>query len=256
MDSEDDSEDEAKGSQGAEPDGEAKEAAGDAQRGGDDEDDEASADCSAPVLDAAERFGQLVRLLPAVQARLSKGAMEGADIAALYRAMSRLKFFDGDVLDSLNAALCKLLRGGKATDTLACDAAECLSTLNAYDRNVYSTIAQFFRPRILVLDPGVRNLLLQCFQHVNHAADKDFAQMLEVTPLSPVHPGFKKLRCRHDSQGSCVLGASCTFSHDPRALFTLEVGTGIPRPSQVMLTQCQLLQGRGAYTGVPSYAPG
>jgi hypothetical protein len=207
------------------------------------------------VLDAAERFGQLMRLVPAVQARLSRGGME-VDIAATYRAMGRLKFFDGDLLDSLNGALCGLLRGGKGTDTLACDAVECLTALNAYDRNVFSTIAQFFRPRIMVLEPVARNTLLQCFQQFKHTAEKDFVQMLEVTPMSPIHPGFKKLRCRHDAQGSCVLGASCTFSHDPRALFTLEIGTGISRPSQVMLTQCQLLQGRGAYTTTPSYAKG
>ncbi|CAK0790661.1 unnamed protein product, partial [Prorocentrum cordatum] len=103
-----------------------------------DDDGEASLDCSAAVLDAAERFGQLMRLVPAVQARLSAGGMDGADIAATYRAMGRLKFFDGDLLDSLNRALCGLLRGGKGSDKVACDAVECLTALNAYDRSVFA----------------------------------------------------------------------------------------------------------------------
>ncbi|CAK0790659.1 unnamed protein product [Prorocentrum cordatum] len=56
-------------------------------------------------------------------------------------------------------------------------------------------------------EPASRNTLLQCFQQFKHATEKDFVQMLEVTPMSPVHPGFKKLRCRHDAQGGVrILG--------------------------------------------------
>merc|ERR1712039_901367 len=127
------------------------------------------------------------------------------------------------------------------------------SVLNAYDRSVFSAVAQVFRPKFLALDAGIRGKWLQSFQYFRHDVEKDFLQMLEVAPMIPSHPGYKKLRCRHHAEGSCALGESCTFSHDPQALPTLPLGESFQRPSSVMLTQCQLMQGRGAYTNTPSF---
>mmetsp|Transcript_74655 Transcript_74655/g.132373 ORF Transcript_74655/g.132373 Transcript_74655/m.132373 type:complete len:326 (-) Transcript_74655:44-1021(-) len=213
-------------------------------------------DVSAPSLDAVTSFGQFVRLAESLQAHLEASDLEVVDIAAAYRAMARVKFFDGDLLDSLNATLCKLVRTGKLTDGLACDAIECLSVLNAYDRNVFSVIAQVYKSKILTLDIGIRNMWFKSYKHFEHSADKDFLQMLEVSPMPATHFAYKKIRCRHHAQGSCALGESmCTFSHDPRAPPSLEPADVQRRHSTVMLTQCQLLQGRGAYTAVSSAAP-
>lgn len=209
----------------------------------------------AAALDAATSFGAMVRLAEGLQKRLKAGAMEGADIAAAYRAINRAKFFDGELLESLNGELCKLLAESKATDQIAGDAIECLSVMNAYDKHVFSSIAQFFGPRITTLDPAMAKKWLQSFRRFEHTAEKDFLQMLEATPMAPTHPGYKTIRCRHDSEGTCALGvALCTFSHDPRALPSLEVAdAALQRPASIMLTHGQLHQGRGAYTNTPSY---
>jgi len=185
---------------------------------------------------------------------LKSGKVDADNLAAAYRAIAREKFFDGDLLENLNDTLCKSVRGGKCTDALGADAIECLTSLNAYDKNVFSVIARFFKPKLPTLDAGLRSRWLQSFQRFGHNVEKDFIQMLEVAPLMPTHPGYRQMQCRHHAQGSCALGAACTFSHDPRALpMLVNPDKGINRPPSVVLTQCQLLQGRGAYTTSPSY---
>eukprot|EP00928_Gymnodinium_smaydae_P026991 TRINITY_DN21021_c0_g1_i2.p1 TRINITY_DN21021_c0_g1~~TRINITY_DN21021_c0_g1_i2.p1 ORF type:complete len:302 (-),score=53.68 TRINITY_DN21021_c0_g1_i2:157-1062(-) len=240
MDSDDDNDDDEK---------DKSEERGEAASGEEAEDCE---DVSASALDDASTFGHLVRLAPSLLKQLQKEAMEVADVAAAYRAIARVKFFDGELLEALNGTVSKLGADGKISEGLATDAAESLCILNAYNQLVFSAIAQSFKACLPTLNPVTRSRWLQAFSFFKHRQDKDFLQMLEVAPLQPSHLGYKVLRCRHFAQGSCALGALCTFSHDPRAPPDLAVEAGNPR-STVMLTQCQLHQGRGAYTSTPSY---
>lgn len=228
----------------------------DGKKGGDSAD---TVQVDARALDAAETFGAMVRLAEDLQLKLKLGKMQLVDIAATYRAIARTKFFDGELLEILNSEMCKLLAESKTPDqiaSLAADAIDCLSNMNAYDKHVFSAIAQFFGPRIMSLDPSMGKRWLQSFRRFEHTAEKDFLQMLEATPMAPGHPGYKTIRCRHDADGSCALGAAlCTFSHDPRALPSLEVAdAALQRPASIMLTHGQLHQGRGAYTNTPSYS--
>lgn len=223
---------------------------GKAEAGSGSEDD--NLEVSVTVLSEAATFGQLVRLAPSLLKKLKADKLEAPDVAAAYRALGRTKFFDGEVLEGLNKCLRKLFKDGKASEALASDAIECLFVLNAYDKAVFSSVATSFRATLPLLDVDLRKKWLRCFQFFKHDSDREFVQMLEVAPMALTHPGYKRVRCQH--LGDCALGAACTFSHDPRALpsldFCSDTGT---RSSSVMLTQCQVSQGRGAYTNTPSF---
>ena len=202
-------------------------------------------DVSVAELDAASSFGQLLRLVPSLHTRMKADQMEVIEVAAVYRALARVKFFDGDVLETLNETLCGFCREGKLTDSqLASDVILGLAALNAYDRKVFSAIAKAFRS--CVVDADTRKRWCQVFHQVNHKHDQDFVQTLEAAPLLPNDLRYKRIRCQHDARGSCALGAQCTYSHDPRAPPAL-IQEEPKKATAVMLTACQLYQGHGAY---------
>eukprot|EP00931_Biecheleriopsis_adriatica_P028987 TRINITY_DN17269_c0_g1_i1.p1 TRINITY_DN17269_c0_g1~~TRINITY_DN17269_c0_g1_i1.p1 ORF type:complete len:308 (-),score=73.26 TRINITY_DN17269_c0_g1_i1:27-950(-) len=204
-------------------------------------------EANATTLDEATSFGHLVELAPSLQDNLKSGKLQVVDVAAAYRALGRLKFFDGELLESLNRTFCEFCRKGRLTDQLARDAIEGLSILNAYDKKVFGAVAKIYRERFSELDAQTRSVWLQSFKHF-HQEDKDFIQMLEVPPLAATDPRYKAIRCQHHAKGSCALGSRCTFSHDPKARPDLVSDVGLQRPGMVMLTACQLYQGHGAYT--------
>merc|ERR1711933_249709 len=100
-------------------------------------------------------------------------------------------------------------------------------------------VAGAFRSKTSSLEYAIRSMWLEVFRSAGHDLEKDFLQMLEVPPLSPISPGFRKIRCRHHTQGSCALEQACTYSHDPRAPPSLEIDSGIVRTSPLVMTQNQ-----------------
>merc|ERR1711879_758057 len=87
------------------------------------------------------------------------------------------------------------------------------------------------------------------FKVFKHGVDPDFLQLLEVPPLLPINPGFRRVRCFHFSRGSCALAANCTFSHDQRAPLSLAEGAGEDwwRSKPLVMTQNQKSMGHGTY---------
>mmetsp|Transcript_85588 Transcript_85588/g.191309 ORF Transcript_85588/g.191309 Transcript_85588/m.191309 type:complete len:335 (-) Transcript_85588:360-1364(-) len=197
-------------------------------------------DVSAGALDQVQSFGRLMLLAPSLHRQLRDGNMSPVDVAAACRALGRTKFFDGELLEDLGEALRKLLRKERLSVAQAHDAVECLSVLNAYDKGVFSAVASAFRSKTALLEPAIRSAWLKAFQGFGHNLEKDFLQTLEVPPLFPNSPCYKRIRCYH--LGSCALGSLCTFSHDPKAPLTLE--TELARASPVIMTHCQETMGR------------
>lgn len=205
---------------------------------------------SVEQLDEVNSFGRMMLIEPAVRSRLRAGALSPAEAAAACRALARTKFFDRELLDDLYKALRSLLTTGKLTASQTSDLVRCMKTLNAHDRDVCSTIVRCWSSKLGDLEVATRNEWLEAFKGFNHQAEPEFLQMLEVPPVPPMHPNYKKVRCFHFSRGSCVLMASCTFSHDQRAPLSLTDGTKEDWwrcKSSIMMTQNQKALGHGSY---------
>jgi len=205
---------------------------------------------SVEKLDSVHSFGRMMLLEPAVKRDLKGGKPDPDIVASICRALGRTKFFDRDLLDHLNDALRRLLMDSKFSPTHTTDAVQCMHTLNAYCREVCSGIARSFTSRTVELEASIRHEWLETFKAMGHDKEPDFLQLLEVPPVPPLHPNYKKVRCFHFSRGSCALGVSCTFSHDPRAPLSLADGTKEDwwkMKGNIMMTQNQKCMGNGSY---------
>lgn len=200
-------------------------------------------------LDEVQSFGRMMLLAPSLQNDLSGGKLEPAVVVAACRALGRAKFFDHELLEALFACLRQLLLADKLDVAQANDALLCLDALNAYDRGVLSAVAASFRSKTSTLEPAMRSSWLEVFRRFEHKIEKDFLQMLEVPPLIPANPSYRRVRCWHFSRGSCVLDKMCTFSHDSRAPLSLADG-GVEdwwRAKPLVMTQNQKTLGHGIY---------
>jgi len=213
-------------------------------------DEDENAEVSVQTLDDIQSFGRMMLLIPALQKQFRDGKMDDvAMLAAAYRALKRTKLFDREVLDELHKVLKKMLQSDKLVSSLTDDAIQCMWTLNDYDRSVFTAVAGGFRTKTALVSASIRSSWVNIFKGFGHDHEKDFIQLLEAPPELPNTPGFRLLRCRHDSWGICVLGDSCTYSHDPRAPFTsdLESLAASSRPNPVIMTQDQEILGGGSY---------
>lgn len=232
----------------------------DARRGLDDDDgwNKEDVEVSVASLDAAETFGRMMLLAPTLQQKLrGEGTTNPELVVAVCRAMARSRFFDGDILEDLYKALRILIKTDKLDIQQTNDAVQCLSTLNAYDPGVFSAVAGAFREKTAAIDAGMRNSWLEIFKGFGHSGDRAFLQLLEVPPVLPAHPGYKRVRCRHHGSpglGGCALGDSCSFSHDQRAPLSLLDGGNEDkwRSKPMVMTQNQKSQGRGVYDNTTS----
>jgi len=212
-------------------------------------DGEDEPEVTAEALDQVQSFGRMMLLAPSLRSWLGASERGPADVVAACRAMARTKFFDGDILEELYAVLQKLLKADRLDGTQTSDVILCLKTLNAYDRGVFSAVARAFKPKTGAIDSGMRARWLEIFKGFAHDLERDFLQLLEVPPLSPAMPSYKKVRCWHHSRSCCVLADACTFSHDARAPLSLGEGGREDwwRSKSVMMTQNQKALGDGAY---------
>uniref|UniRef100_A0A7S4VTH4 C3H1-type domain-containing protein n=1 Tax=Alexandrium monilatum TaxID=311494 RepID=A0A7S4VTH4_9DINO len=204
---------------------------------------------SAETLDEVQSFGRMMLLAPAMQKWLQGGRRGPADIVAACRALARTKFFDSDIIEDIYSVLRKLLRGERLDAAQTHDAIICLKTLNAYEKGVFSAVAKAFKAKTASMDAAMRNTWLEIFRGFGHDLEKDFLQLLEVPPVPPTMPSYRKVRCWHHSRDLCVLDGACTFSHDPRAPLSLGEGGREDwwRSKSVMMTQNQKTLGDGAY---------
>lgn len=263
MDSDDDVGDEGDGASGAGGDGEPSsvtKGAGDGKESKQeaDDDDEENVVVSVETIDEVQSFGRMVLLAPALRKRLRSGEQEAPIVAAACRALARTRFFDGELLEDLQSAVLQLLKAERLEVTQASDALLCLRELNAYDQRVLSAVAVAFSGKTATLEPAVRSVWHDVFISMGHSQDKDFLQLLEVPPLLPTSPAFKRIRCRFLDRGGCALGVACTYSHDDRAPISLEQLSSAIRSSPVVMTQTQYSMGRGCYgnkSPLPGLAP-
>lgn len=211
--------------------------------------DEDEPEVTAEALDEVQSFGRMILLAPSLQKWLQNARRTPADIVAACRAMARTKFFDGDIIEDVYAALRKMLRGERFDIAQTHDAILCLHTLNAYDKTVFSAVAKAFKAKTASMDAAMRNTWLEIFKGHGHDLEKDFLQLLEVPPVPPTMPSYRKVRCWHHSRGLCELDSACTFSHDQRAPLSLGEGGREDwwRSKSVMMTQNQKTLGDGAY---------
>mmetsp|Transcript_8841 Transcript_8841/g.20782 ORF Transcript_8841/g.20782 Transcript_8841/m.20782 type:complete len:337 (-) Transcript_8841:35-1045(-) len=205
--------------------------------------DEEELEVSAEVLDQVQSFGRMMLLAPCLQKWLQGGRRSPGDVVAACRALARTKFFDAEIIEDIYSVLRKL-------DMVQTnDAILCLKTLNAYDKGVFSAVAKAFKGKTGSMEQTMRNVWLEIFKGFGHDLEKDFIQLLEVPPVPPTMPGYRKVRCWHHSRGLCVLDSACTFSHDSRAPLSLGEGGREDwwRSKSVMMTQNQKTLGDGAY---------
>merc|ERR1719401_2595741 len=111
------------------------------------------------------------------------------------------------------------------------------------------TSSRSFRAKTGTIDPVTRSSWLEVFKGFGHEYEKDFLQLLEVPPLPPISPSFRKVRCWHHSRGTCTLEGACTFSHDSRAPLSLADGGNEDwwRSKPLVMTQNQKTMGHGVY---------
>jgi len=145
-------------------------------------------------LDEVQSFGRMMLLAPSLQNDLCGGKLEPAVVVAACRALGRAKFFDHELLEALFACLRQLLLADKLDVAQANDALLCLDALNAYDRGVLSALAASFRSKTSTLEPAMRSSWLEVFRRFEHKIEKDFLQMLEVPPLIPANPSYRRVR--------------------------------------------------------------
>lgn len=248
MDSEDEEEDRKQKKDGEDPGKDRdKDAASEEERDHENE----NAEVSQQTLDVVQSFGRMMLLAPALQKRLRAGELSPEVVSAACRALARTKFFDRDILEDLYAVLRKLAQDNRLDVVQANDVLMSLTALNAYDANVYGAIAASFRDRITMMEASVRATWLEIFKMFDRDQNKGFQQLLEVPPLAPTNPGYRKVRCAHYSKGTCVLGSECSWSHDPHAPLFLAGGVHEDwwRSKPLVMTQNQRTLGRGVYGG-------
>lgn len=202
------------------------------------------------ALDEVQSFGRMMMLSEGLRALLRAHKLGAEEVAAACRALARAKFFDRELLDDLYEVIKKYLKDSKLQPDHVHDVVLCLHTLNAYDADLCSMIARCYLSRVAELDVRVRNEWLEIFKHFNHNSEPAFLQLLEVPPVPPMHPNYKRVRCRHFSRGKCEIGDSCTYSHDMRAPLSLTDHTNEDwwkLKSSVMMTQNQKCMGNGSY---------
>lgn len=232
-------------------DGEAG-ASPDAKEAGDEEKEEEDEALNTQVLDSVQSFGRMMLLAPAITKWLQGGTVSPDEVGATCRAMSRTKFFDGDMLKDLKEVLMRMLAADQLDVPSVHDAVMCLWELNAYDKRLFSAVAKALRPKVVFLEQRVRCSWLEVYRGFGHSHEKDFLQLLEVPPLLPTSPAYLKIRCRFFDKASCCLGPLCTYSHDPRAPVSLEVDS-VGRSSPLVMTQNQYSMGRETYGGTFQY---
>lgn len=199
------------------------------------------------VLEEVQSFGRMILLAPALQNWLRSGDSTEVGVAAACRAMARTKFFDGEILEDLYDVLRKMLHSGKFDVTQTNDAIQCFWTLNAYERSVFSAIANAFRGKTAFMETGLRSEWLQIFKAFGHECEKDFLQVLDVPQALPTSPTFRKIRCWYFAKGCCSVGEVCTFLHDMRAPLSLEHAGDFMRVKPTVMTADQESLGKGTY---------
>jgi len=116
----------------------------------------------------------------------------------------------------------KMINEDKMGEVETTDAIVCLKELNYYKKDFFAAVAKNFKPKVRALSPVARSTWLEAMQSLNHKSDNDFLQVLEVLPLLPVSPGYRKVKCAFFAKGHCELGESCTFAHNEFAPVTLD----------------------------------
>jgi len=218
------------------------------QQAGEGDSDE-NVEVTVEVLNEVQSFGRMMLMAPSLRKWLQSGRREPADAVAACLALARTRFFDADLLEDLYAVLRKLLRSDRLDNTQTHGVILCVKELNVYDKAVFSAIARAFRAKTATLDASARALWLDIFRGYGHEVERDFLQLLEVPPLAPTMPSYRKVRCWHHSKGICMLEGTCSYSHDARAPLSLVEGGREDwwRSKSVMMTQNQKTLGDGAY---------
>lgn len=203
------------------------------------EDNVEDGEATSERLDAVQSFGRMILLAPAIQKRLRSEEMASEDVVAACRAMARTKFFDGEILADLSDVLQKMLLSAKLDVLQTNDVIQCLWTLNAYEKSVFTAIATAFQGRTMLMEASMRKEWLQIFNKFGHAHEEEFIQLLDVPQELPMSPHFRKIRCQYFAQGSCAFGEACSFLHDMHAPLSLNFGSDFISGKQTVMTANQ-----------------
>jgi len=183
---------------------------------------ESDEDVTAEKLDKVDSFGGMMRIHESLHKKLKKRMLLPADLAAACRASARSKFFDGELLDDLYAALLELINRGNITVDQTTDMMICSKALNYYNKEVFSAVAKAFKRKVASLSSSTRGTWFEAMQSLGHKSDIGFLQILERPPLMPTDPKFRSVRCLFFEKGICEAGSSCTYAHSNSAPFSLE----------------------------------
>jgi len=145
-----------------------------------------SADVEEPPLPASvaevRSFSEMLRMAPKLQSGVP--LMTASELAAICVAAGRVKFYDAALLDTVVAQLRQRLagcRGGLAGGLHAEELVSVLASLaglNAYNQDLFSTIAQVMATTgaATALDGGQLKELLASFKSVKHVGDTVFLE--------------------------------------------------------------------------------
>jgi len=142
-----------------------------------------SADAEEPPLPASvaevRSFSEMVRMAPKLHS--SAPSMTASELAAICMAAGRVKFYDAALLDTVVVQLRQRLAEGRAGSLHAEELVSVLASLaglNAYNQDLFSTIAQVMATTgaAAALDGGQLKDLLASFKSVKHIGDTAFLE--------------------------------------------------------------------------------
>lgn len=194
-------------------------------------------------LEAVQSFGRMMLLMESLHDKLKARSLGAEEVAAACRALGRAKFFDGELLESLSSHLRAMIFSDKLSAEQVSDVMTCFWELNYYKKDVFSAVAKIFKSEIhqANLGPMDRGTWLEVMRALNHETDLDFMQLLEVPPLPPTNPSYRRIKCQFFARGNCALGEVCTWAHSDKAPLSLDMGGNEDawRKRSVIMTHCQ-----------------
>lgn len=133
-----------------------------------------------------QTFAQMVRYAEKVQNKITEMNIE--DLAGVCQALSRVKFYDGELLEKVNQTLRRLLRRGRPGESQNPHKPEHvigvvagLADVNAYDKDIFESALQAIRHQPLT--PVIREKIVTVYiTQVKHKSSSagPFLQQLSI----------------------------------------------------------------------------
>lgn len=160
-------------------------------------------------------FSEFVRFTPAIKKAVAE--FPAAELVALCKTAARLKYFDGDLFETVFHHLILRLRALEFDATQITSMAADLVDLNAYNANFFSAAASCLLPKVSEMPKEQRLQWIKLLASANHNGDDAFVEKLRTAPLLPGEEGSAEydfnLCWQFINGGFCPRGNSCKWFH-------------------------------------------